>query len=151
MLPTLPFNFLVKGVAHLLLSRLEGHETVVDALVETRLIIVHRRWRMIMVMLMLRLMMMLQRRLVVVLRSMIRKWSMEAVVDTPSRERHTSSLYAACGLLIILRMIMVKITWPPACTYRCLWFIGSVILLGLVMYMRWSRLIKSKVTGEGWL
>jgi hypothetical protein len=97
------------------------------------------------------LMMMLQRTLVVVLRSMIQKRSMEAVMDAPSRERHTPSLYAACGLLIILRMIMVKITWPPACTCRYLWLIGSVILPGLVMYMRWSRLIKSKVTSEGWL
>jgi hypothetical protein len=66
------------------------------------------------------LMMMLQRRLVVVLRSMIWEWSMEAIVDAPSGERHTPSLYAACSLLIILRMIMVKITWPPACTCRCL-------------------------------
>jgi hypothetical protein len=98
----------VKGVAHLLLSCLEGCETVVDALVETGLIIAHRRWWMMTVM--LRLMMMLRRRLVVVLRSMTRKWSMEAVMDAPSRERHTLSLYAACGLLIILRMIMVKIT-----------------------------------------
>jgi hypothetical protein len=63
-----------------------------------------------MMMVMLRLMMMLWRRLVVVLRSMIRKQSMEAIVDAPSGERHTPSLYAACGLLIILRMIMVKIT-----------------------------------------
>jgi hypothetical protein len=55
----------VKGVAHLLLSRLEGREIVVDALVETGLIIAHRRWWMMMVM--LRLMMMLRRRLVVVL------------------------------------------------------------------------------------
>jgi hypothetical protein len=98
----------VKGVAHLLLSRLEGHETVVDALVETGLIIAHQRWRMMMVM--LRLMMILRRRLVVVLRSMIRKQFMEAVVDAPSEERHTPSLYAACGLLIMLRMIIVKIT-----------------------------------------
>jgi hypothetical protein len=114
----LPFNLLVKGVTHLLLSRLEGRETVVNALVETRLIIAHRRWWMMMVM--LRLMIMLRRRLVVILRSMIRKRSMEAVVDAPSGERHTPSLYVACGLLIILRMIMVKITWPPVCTYRCL-------------------------------
>jgi hypothetical protein len=97
------------------------------------------------------LMMILRRRLVVVLRSMIRKRSMEAIVDAPSGERHTPSLYTACGLLIILRMIMVKITWPLACTCRCLWLIGSVILPELVMYMRQSRLIKSKVTGEGWL
>jgi hypothetical protein len=88
--------------------QIEGCETVVDALVETGLIIAHRRWWMMTVM--LRLMMMLRRRLVVVLRSMTRKWSMEAVMDAPSRERHTLSLYAACGLLIILRMIMVKIT-----------------------------------------
>jgi hypothetical protein len=27
-----------------------------------------------------------------------------------------------------LWMIMIKITWPPTCTYRCLWLIGSVIL-----------------------
>jgi hypothetical protein len=99
---------LVKGVAHLLLSRFEGRETVVDALVETGLIIAHWRWWMMMVM--LRLMMMLRRRLVVVLRSMIQKRSMETIVDAPSGERHMSSLYVACGLLIILRMIMVKIT-----------------------------------------
>jgi hypothetical protein len=104
-----------------------------------------------MMMVILRLMMMLRRRLVVVLRSMIWKWSMEAVMDAPSEERHMPSLYTACGLLIILWMIMVKITWPPACTYRCLWLIGSVILPGLMMYMRQSRLIKSKVTGECWL
>jgi hypothetical protein len=109
---------LVKSVAHLLLSYLEGRETVVDALVETGFIIDHWRWCMMMVM--LRLMMMLQRRLVVVLRSMIRKRSIEAVMDAPSGERHTPSLYAAYGLLIILRMIMVKNTWPLACTCRCL-------------------------------
>jgi hypothetical protein len=109
---------LVKSVAHLLLSRLEGRETVVDVLVETGLVIAHRRWWMMMVM--LRLMLILRRRLVVVLRSMIRERSMEAVVDAPSGEKHIPSLYAACGLLIILRMIMVKITWPPACTCRCL-------------------------------
>jgi hypothetical protein len=56
---------LVKGVAHLLLSRLEGCEMVVDALVETGLIIAHRRRWMMMVM--LRLMMILRRRLVVAL------------------------------------------------------------------------------------
>jgi hypothetical protein len=120
---------------------------VVDALVETGLIIAHWRWWMMMVM--LRLMMMLRWRLIVVLRSMTWKRSMEAVVDAPSEERHTPSLYVACGLLIILRMIIVKIMKLPACTCRCLWLIGSVILPGLVMYMRQSRLIKSKVTGEG--
>jgi hypothetical protein len=98
-----------------------------------------------------RLMMMLQSRLVVVPRSMVQEWSMEAVADTPCKERHVPSLYAAHGLLIILWMIMIKITWPPTCTCRCLWLIGSVILLGLEMCMRQSRLIKSKVIGEGWL
>jgi hypothetical protein len=58
------------------------------------------------------LMMILWRRLVVVLRSMIQEQSMKAIMDAPSRERHTPSLYTACGLLIILRMIMVKITCP---------------------------------------
>jgi hypothetical protein len=38
--------------------------------------------------------------------------SMEAVVDAPCGEIHAPSLYAAHGLLIILRMIMIKITWP---------------------------------------
>jgi hypothetical protein len=109
---------LVKSIAHLLLSRLEGREMVVDALVETGLIVAHQRWWMMMVT--LRLMMILQRRLVVVLRSMIWERSMEAVVDAPSGERHTPSLFTACGLLIILRMIMVKITWAPVCTYKCL-------------------------------
>jgi hypothetical protein len=37
-------------------------------------------------------------------------WSMEAVVDAPCGERHAPSLYTAHGLLIILRMIMIKIT-----------------------------------------
>jgi hypothetical protein len=96
----LPFNLLGKGVAHLLLSCLEEREIVVDTLAENGLIIAHRRWWMMMVM--LRLMMMLRRRLVVVLRSMIWKPSMEAVVDAPSGEKHTPSLYVACGLLIIL-------------------------------------------------
>jgi hypothetical protein len=36
-------------------------------------------------------------------------------------------------------------------TCRCLQLIGSVIFLGLVMCMRRSRLIKSKVIGEEWL
>jgi hypothetical protein len=114
----LPFNLLVKGVAYLLLSCLEGHETVVDVLVETGLIIAHWRWWMMIVM--RRLMMMLQSKLVVVLRSMVWEWSMEAVMDAPCGERHVPSLYAAHGLLIILRMIMIKITWPPMCTCRCL-------------------------------
>jgi hypothetical protein len=109
---------LVKGVAYLLLSCLEGHETVVNVLVETRLIIAHQRWWMMMVM--RRLMMMLRSRLVLVLRSMVREWSMEAVVDASCRGRHAPSLYAAHGLLIILQMIMIKITWPPMCTCRCL-------------------------------
>jgi hypothetical protein len=99
---------LVKGIAYLLLSCLEGRETVVDVLLETGLIIAHRRWWMMMVM--RRLMMMLRSRLVVVLRSMVRERSMEAVVDAPCRERHAPSLYAAHGVLIILRMIMIKIT-----------------------------------------
>jgi hypothetical protein len=64
-------------------------------------------------MMMLRwLMMMLRSRLVVVMRSMVWEWSMEAVVDAPCRERHAPSLYAAHGLLIILHMIIIKITWP---------------------------------------
>jgi hypothetical protein len=99
---------LVKSVTHLPLSRLEGCETVVDALVETRLITAHRMWWMMMVM--LRLMMILWRRLAVVLRSMIRERFKKAVMDAPSRERHTPSLYTACGLLIILQMIIIKIT-----------------------------------------
>jgi hypothetical protein len=121
----LPFN-LVKGVAYLLLSSLEGHETVVDVLVETGLIIAHQRWWMMMMvmqrlmMMLRRLMMMFQRRLVVVLRSMVRERSMEAIMDAPCGERHAPSLYTAHGLLIILWMIMIKITWPPTCTYRCL-------------------------------
>jgi hypothetical protein len=111
----LPFYLLVKGVAYLLLSCLEGCEMVVDILVETELIIAHRRWWMMMVMrrlmmMLRRLMMMLRSRLVVVLRSMVREWSMEAIVDAPCGERHVPSLYAAHGLLIILRMIMIKFT-----------------------------------------
>jgi hypothetical protein len=67
-----------------------------------------------------RLMMILRSRLVLVLRSMVRERSMEAVVDAPCEERHVPSLYTANGLLIILRMIMIKITWPLMCTCRCL-------------------------------
>jgi hypothetical protein len=102
-----------------------GRETVVDVLVETGLIVAHWRWWMMMVMrrlmmMLWRLMMMLRSKLVVVLRSKVREWSMEAIVDAPCGERHAPSLYAAHGLLIILRMIMIKITWPPMCTCRCL-------------------------------
>jgi hypothetical protein len=91
---------------------------VVDVLVEIGLIIAHQRWWTMMVM--QRLMMMLRSRLVVVLRSMVWERSMEAIVDVPSGERHVPSLYVAHGLLIILRMIIIKITWPPTCTCRCL-------------------------------
>jgi hypothetical protein len=109
---------LVKGVAYLLLSCLEGCETIVDVLVETGFIIAHRRWWMMMVM--RRLMMMLWSRLIVVMRSMVRERSMEAVMDVPCGERHAPSLYVAHSLLIILRMIKIKIAWPPMCTCRCL-------------------------------
>jgi hypothetical protein len=98
----------VKGIAYLLLSCLQGRETIVDVLVETGLIIAHRRWWVMMVM--RRLMMMLRSRLIVVLRSMVQERSMELVMDALCRERHVPSLYAAHSLLIILRMIMIKIT-----------------------------------------
>jgi hypothetical protein len=39
-----------EGVAYLLLSYLEGRETIVNVLVETELIIAHQRWWMMMVM-----------------------------------------------------------------------------------------------------
>jgi hypothetical protein len=105
----------VKGVAYLLLSYLEGRETVVDVLVETGFIIAHQRWWMMMVMqrlmmMLRRLMMMLRSRQVVVLRSIVQERSMEAVVDAPCGEIHAPSLYIVHGLLIILRMIMIKIT-----------------------------------------
>jgi hypothetical protein len=61
----------------------------------------------------MRWLMLMLRRLMIVLRSMVRERSMEAVMDAPCGERHAPSLYAAHGLLIIPRMIMIKITWSP--------------------------------------
>jgi isoprenylcysteine carboxyl methyltransferase (ICMT) family protein YpbQ len=65
-----------------------------------------------MMMVMWRLIMMLRSRLIVVMRSMVRERSMEAIMDVPCGERHAPSLYVAHSLLIILRMIMIKLPGP---------------------------------------
>jgi hypothetical protein len=75
----------------------------------------------------------LRSRLIVVLRSMVGERCMEAIMDALCGERHASSLYTAHGLHIFLQMIMIKITWPPTCTGKCLCLIGSVILPALVI------------------
>jgi hypothetical protein len=96
----LPLGMLMESVADFLLALFNSGEPSVNTSEVHRLLMVHGRWMMMMMM-------------------MAHVWTTEAwrmVVEAPCKEGHASSLDVAGDLLVLLLLVLVEIPVLPLCT-----------------------------------